>query len=514
MIKVLTGSQMRDIDKKAIEELKIPGIVLMENAGRSVYEQVIEILDNNNDSVLIICGKGNNGGDGFAAARHLVEDGILTVVISLFLVEELSGDALVNHNILKNFTEILYFDEMEPQLFHDFISQSSVIVDAILGTGINSKVNGKAKDAIEAINEFSEGLIVSIDIPSGIDANTGKILGNGVIADYTATFVAPKIGSVIYPGAEFAGEVIINTIGIPENLLEDYNINLITQDDAAVRLPIRSDDSHKGTFGSVFNIAGSFGMTGAAYMSAYSSLAVGAGYSMLAAPSSIIPIISPMAPELVYVPLKETNNQTVAQEAVAEALDKSSRCNSFLIGPGLGTDPSTVNFVLELTQELTNRGLCTVFDADGLNCLSKCNDFILPVNSTITPHPMELSRLIKIPVDQIMDDKIKAARDAAASLNTIVVLKGARTIIAEPNGKIYINTTGNNGLAKAGSGDILAGMIAGFIAQGISFVDAAILGVYLHGLAADIAIKELTEYSLLASKLINYIPNAIKYITE
>ena len=395
MIKILTGSQMRDVDKKAIQELQIPGIILMENAGRAVYEQVIEILENDNDNVLIICGKGNNGGDGFVAARHLIEDEVLTTVISLFPEEELSGDALVNHNILKNFTEILYFDEIEIGLFHDFISHSTVIVDAILGTGIHSDVKGKVKDVIEAINEFSEAIIVSVDIPSGIDSDTGKILGNGVIADFTTTFAAPKIGSVLYPGADFSGEVIINTIGIPEHLLENYNINLITQEDASVRLPIRSDDSHKGTFGGVFNVAGSFEMTGAAYMSSYSSFAVGAGYSMLAAPSSIIPIISSMAPEIVYVPLKESTEHIISRDSVDYALEKSAKCNSFLIGPGLGTNPSTIDFVFEFTQKLADRGLCSVVDADGLNCLSLCDEFILPLNSVITPHPLELSRKLK-----------------------------------------------------------------------------------------------------------------------
>jgi NAD(P)H-hydrate epimerase len=221
-----------------------------------------------------------------------------------------------------------------------------------------------------------------------------------------------------------------------------------------------------------------------------------------------------MAPEIVSVPLKETANGSISKEAVSFALDKSIECNSFLIGPGIGTDSSTIDFVLEFTQELTDRGLSVVFDADGLNCLSLCDDFILPVNSIITPHPMELSRLMKIPVKKILDDKIKVARTAAESFNTIVVLKGARTIIAEPNGKIYINTTGNSGLAKAGSGDILSGMIAGFIVQVLSLIDAAILGVYLHGLAGDMAAKELTEYSVNASKLLDFIPKAIKFIKK
>lgn len=519
MIKVLTGSQMRSIDKKAIEDLNIPGLILMENAGGAVYEQVLEIIESSKDeysSVLILCGKGNNGGDGFVAARHLIQNNIQTTVVSLYEEDCLSGDALTNHNILKNFSDIAYLEEIGLDQLKEMISSSSIVVDAILGTGLSSEVKGQIKDVIDAVNEYSEGYVVSVDIPSGIDANTGKVLGSAILADYTITFFAPKLGSVLYPGGEHSGEVIISDIGIPELLINDseYNIQLISSHHAGLLLPIRAENSHKGTFGSVFTIAGSLGLSGAAYMSSSSALNIGAGYSILAAPESLIPVLSSMSPEVIHVALPETPTKAISCDAISNALDKSKNCNIFLLGPGLGTDPSTVKFVSGITQELVDRGSSCILDADALNCLAIQKDFVLPLNSVITPHPKELSRLMNISVEEVLEDKVKAARDASRQFNTIVVLKGARTIIAEPDGRAYINLTGNSGLATAGTGDILSGMIAGLAAQGMSLKDASILGIYLHGLAGDFAAKELTEYCLKATDLWNYLPDAIKTLQE
>lgn len=519
MLKILSGNQMREVDKKAIEELKIPGILLMENAGRAVYDQVIEIIDTIEDesaSVLVICGKGNNGGDGFVAARHLIENDIQTTAVSLFRKDNLSGSALINHDILENFTEIVYLDEIDLEKLKQMISASTIIVDAILGTGLNTEVKGNIKDIINSINEYAEGFIVSVDVPSGVNADTGEILGTAIVADYTVTFHALKHGLISYPGAEHAGEVIIVPIGIPETLTDGkyYNTYLITEHYVHISLPMRIEDSHKGTFGKVFNVAGSIGMTGAAYMSSLSSLKVGAGYSILATSQSVVPVISSMAPEIVCIPLEETEEKAISQKALEKALDKSKDADVFLIGPGIGTEESTVEFVSQFIQQLTDRGETLIVDADALNCLAIKEDVFLPINSIITPHAKELSRLMKVPVEKILKDRIKFARDAAQKFNTIVVLKGAKTVIAEPNGNIYINQTGNSGLATAGSGDVLAGMIAGFVAQGLDLKDAAIVGVYLHGLTADIAVEELTEYSLTASELLNYIPAALKEIID
>ncbi|OGI01398.1 MAG: hypothetical protein A2Y25_02565 [Candidatus Melainabacteria bacterium GWF2_37_15] len=503
-MKVLSSRQMKQVDQRAIEELGIPGVLLMENAGRSVCEKVIEITENEEKSVLVICGKGNNGGDGFVAARHLIENSVQTTVISLFRPENLSGDALLNHNILENFTEIIYFDDIPINKFKEIISLSDIVVDAVFGTGLNSEIHGFQLDVIESINEYAEGEIVSVDIPSGVNAETGDVMGSAVIADYTVTFHSPKIGHLLYPGADYCGEIMVYPIGIPEFLSEEvkeYNNYLITSHYAHISLPFRPEDGHKGTFGKVFNIAGSFTMTGAAYMCAMSSLLVGAGYTILAAPESVIPIVAAKASEIVYLPLNENN-----------ALDKSAESDVILIGPGLGTEEATVRFVSNFIQQVTNRGDKVIVDGDGLNCLAMQERVVLPLNSIITPHPKELSRLMKIPVEEILRNKLQSAKQAAAQFNTIVVLKGANTIIAEPNGNAYINTTGNTGLATAGSGDVLAGMIAGFVAQSIELRTAAILGVFLHGFAANIALEEINEYSLTAEKLMEYVPVAINRV--
>ncbi len=494
---------MREVDSRAIEELGIPGILLMENAGRAVSEKILEIADNTSLSVLVICGKGNNGGDGYVAARHLIENNMQTTVISLFRPDDLSGDALINHNLLEKFTEIIYFDDIDENQLREMILLSDIVVDAIFGTGLNKEIQGFQAEIIDLINEYAEGEVVSVDIPSGVNADNGKIMGRAVIADYTITFHAPKTGLLLYPGADYCGETDVSAIGIPDYLTDgdEYNNYLVTGHYAHIIMPLRPEDGHKGTFGKVFNIAGSFNMTGAAYLCSMSSLMVGAGYSILAAPDDVISIVASKAAELVYIPLEE--------KAV---LENSAKSDVILIGPGLGTEEATVRFVAQFVQQLTNRGDKVIIDGDGLNCLAMRDNPVLPINSIITPHPKELSRLLNVSVEEILVNKLETAKQAASKLNTIVVLKGANTIIAEPKGNAYINTTGNTGLAKAGSGDVLAGIIAGFAAQGLELKDAAILGVYLHGLAADIAVEELTEYSLTSEKLMGYIPNAINKV--
>jgi NAD(P)H-hydrate epimerase len=515
MIKILSGQQMKQMDQKAIEQLGIPGILLMENAGRAVYEEVMEHLNNDSEiprSVVVICGKGNNGGDGFVAARHLVENGVQTSVISLYRPENLTGAALLNHNILENFLQIIYFDEIDLKKLKEIIIYSDIVVDAVFGTGLSAEVKGITAEIINTINEYSEGNVISVDIPSGVNADTGEIMGCAVFADYTVTFHCPKLGMFLYPGARHCGEIIIDPIGIPDSLNEDkeYNVHLITEHYINISLPFRPEDSNKSTFGKVFSVAGSFSMSGAAYMCAMSCLLAGAGYSLLATPKSAVHIIASKTAEVVYVPLEETLEGTISEKAILNALDKSFESNVILIGPGLSTNDSTVKFVYQFLQQITNRGDKVILDADALNAIALQEQPIFPVNSLITPHPKELSRLMKVSVEEILKDRIKFARESSLKLNTIIVLKGANTIIAEPNGNVYINTTGNSGLATPGSGDVLAGLIAGFAAQGVELKNAAILGVYIQGLASEIAVNKLTEYSLTASSLMHYIPEAIK----
>lgn len=471
---------MKQIDKRAIEELGIPAEILMENAGRAVADKILELAWQQDKSVLIICGQGNNGGDGLIAARHLIRNSILTNVVSLDR-----------------------FENIDTENFQQLVINSDIVVDAIFGTGLNSEIKGVYKEVIEIINAYSEGEVVSVDIPSGVNATTGEIMGTAVVADQTITFHSPKYGHFLYPGAELCGELSVVPIGIPDFLTKgnEFNTYLITEHHARITMPVRPMNGHKGTFGKVFNIAGSFNMPGAAYLCSKASLLVGAGYSILATTKEVIPVVASQAPEIVFQPLEMNSAQ-----------EKSAQSQVVLIGPGLGTEDFTVRFVWDFIQQLTNRGDNLIIDGDGLNALSQIDNIVLPKNSIITPHPKELSRLLKMPVDKILNNMLESARQAAFELNVVVVLKCANTIIAEPNGTVYINTTGNSGLATAGSGDVLSGVIAGFTAQGLEPKQAAILGVYVHGLAADIATKQLNEYSLTAGELLNYIPLAINRV--
>ncbi len=514
MIKVLTGSQMKNIDQKAIAELGIPGIILMENAGRAVCDKIINVIKENNfftNEVLIICGKGNNGGDGFVIARHLIEKNIPVSVISLYSKENLSGDALINYNILKHFTDIIYFDEIGLDALRQYISEAAIVVDAILGTGLNSEVKGDLKDIINSINEFAHNYVVAVDIPSGVDSATGQVLGCAVQADCTVTFFAPKVGTVLYPGADHTGELIIEKISIPEYLItgKKFNINLLTSGSVITLLPQRHTNTHKGSYGSVFSIAGSLNYPGAAYLCTTAALKAGAGYSTLCSVDSVINAVSAMTPEIIYERMAKTEDGSICADSLNKALDKSSKHNVFLIGPGLTTNQSTGEFIKGFINKLVDRGACAIIDADGLNILSCNNDTFLPLNSVITPHPMELARLLKISVQEVLADRIKSAINAALRFNTIVVLKGAKTIISQPNGTVFINPFANSALATAGTGDILAGIIAGFAAQGLSPLDATIGGVYIHGLAGTIAASEVGEHSVTAVAVLDYVSAAI-----
>ncbi len=515
MIKILTGSQMADIDKKATQELNIPVEILMENAGSAVAQSIFELIEDTQDeTVLVICGKGNNGGDGFAAARHLIENNIETIVVSLYREKDLSQAAFVNHNILKHFTDIVYLDEIDVDYLAELVSSSDIVVDAILGTGLSSPVKDKISEVIDVINKNSRGAVVAVDIPSGLDSQSGKILGNAVMADYTVTFFAPKLGTILYPGADISGEIILCDIGIPKKLLknEDFKINLLTCEYVSSLLPYRPDNSNKGTFGNVLTVSGSTAMSGAAFLSANSSFKAGAGYSTLACPKSIVPVIASMSPEIVFLPLEETKNGTISEEAVEKVLEKALKSTCVLIGPGLSTESHTFEFVLELTKALNKTEIPIIYDADALNCFAMCGDCIFPKNSIITPHPKELSRLLKVSLEEILKDRIASSLKTAEKLNTTVVLKGPRTIIADTNGNVYVNPTGNSALAKAGTGDVLSGMIAGFAAQGLSLLEAAQLAVYLHGLAGEAAAEDLSEYCVCANNLPDYIPDAVKII--
>ncbi|MGI6085692.1 MAG: NAD(P)H-hydrate dehydratase [Acetivibrionales bacterium] len=509
-MKLLTPRQMKAIDEIAIHTLGIPGIVLMENAAIQVAFKASSMLEGKEEpNITVIAGRGNNGGDALAVTRHLLTMGYSVSVFSLTDVDELSGDAFINGRILKNLGVNIPVISGEESLERLKLAcrDSDLVIEGIFGTGLNRNVQGIVSDIIDIINDFAPK-VLSIDIPSGIDGLSGKVMGNCIKADATVTFYLPKVGMVQHPGASFIGELSVVDIGIPYALSEQLDTPLLTeQDDVKRMLPIRPADGHKGTFGKLLMLAGSESMTGAAYLSAFSAYKAGSGLVRLAAPRACINTLSILLPEAVCIGLTGYGN-TGSNNHIKSLIDDS---DAVLIGPGLSCSDEALN-LLETVIEYCDKPM--VMDADALNLLSKKKSLLedLRCETVITPHPAEMSRLAGKPVTRIQEDRINIARSFADEFGLTVVLKGAGTIIAANDGRISINPTGNHGMATAGSGDVLAGVITSLLGQGLSPYEAAIAGTYLHGLAGDFAASEKGAVGVMASDIAENIPKAFIHI--
>ncbi|MDI6734970.1 MAG: NAD(P)H-hydrate dehydratase [bacterium] len=510
-MKVVTKLQMQEIDKKASAEFNIPSIILMENAGL-VSSLILKEEFSGVNKITIFAGGGNNGGDGLVIARHLFNQGIAVTVYLLKEADEIKGDALTNLNITRALgvpiKEIPNVEELKKERSN--ILEADIILDAILGTGTSGEIEGFLANVINFLNDTHKP-IIAIDIPSGLDADTGFPLGCCIRAKATFTLGLPKIGLLLYPGAEFAGEISLVDISLPKQLVEDEQIkvNLLLKEDVLPLLPRRAEDAHKGSCGRVVTIAGSVGMTGAAVMTAQSCLAMGAGLSILGTPKSLNPIVAAKVTEVITKPLSETPEQTVGLNSYDEIMELVKDADCVAIGPGLGRNNEVVNLVRKLIPKVN---IPMVIDADGLFALAG-NLHILKEKTSpviITPHPGEMAMLLGITTDEVQKDRLGTAQRFAQKYQLVVILKGARTIIADPEGNTFINSTGNSGMATAGCGDVLTGMLAGLLAQDVSVLDAAKLGVFLHGLSGDLVLEEKGKYSLVASDLIAKIPAAIK----
>jgi len=487
-MKIATAQEMRDIDKATMEWFGLPGVALMENAGRAVAEKAISILvEPRGKIVFIVCGGGNNGGDGYVAARWLHNRGVR---VKLFLAMDRSlikGDALVHLDTAVRMG-IECFDFTEPRSMEKARIASAfadLVIDALLGTGFQGELSEPYKESIELMNGAGKK-ILSVDIPSGVEADTGMVRGKAVQAFCTVTFGLPKPGLLLYPGAGCAGEIEVAPIGIPTELLTAAAIRqtLVTQAFAASLLPHRLPDSHKGSFGHVLVMGGSRGMSGAAFLATQGALRAGAGLVTAGVPASIGAVMEMKTTEVMTLELPETLAGGLGPDAVRMIHDFSANSSVVLIGPGLGRHEDTMESVRELIQML-DRPL--VLDADALFALAGHIELLaaLDVLAVLTPHPGEMARMTGLSVRQIQSDRIGVARRSAQEWGNIVVLKGPRTVVAFPDGEVYVNPTGNSGMATGGMGDVLAGLIAALIAQGLSSHDAAVLGVYLHGLAGD-----------------------------
>lgn len=512
-MKVVTSQEMRSIDSMTIQEIGIPGIVLMENAGVSVVKS-IEDNFRGIKNISIFVGKGNNGGDGLVCARHLFNRGYNVKAYLLSPADRFSGDALTNLTIAQNMSIPMSFILSEDDLVQQKmeIAESDLIIDAIFGTGLTGEVRGFISSVIEFLNS-SKVPIVSVDLPSGLDADSGKVLGQCVKAEMTVTMGLPKRGLLLYPGANYVGKLLVADIGIPEKVIGSHEIkvNISEASEMIKLLPSRPRDSHKGTFGKVLIIGGSVGLTGAAAMASLSALRVGAGLVTLGIPSSLNDLMEVKLTEVMTMPLPETRSRTFSKNALEVVMNVKKDFDVIAIGPGASREPETALFIQELCKSID---IPKVIDADALNALAEKKELLgeLGPQTVLTPHPGEMSRLTGIPVTDIQSDRIGVAQKFAMEHNLILVLKGVPTVIADPSGVIYLNITGNPGLSSGGTGDVLTGMISGLIAQGLSVKEASILGVYLHGLSADLVARNKGEAGIIAGDIIENIPIAINHL--
>lgn len=510
MIRVATAAEMRELDRRAMEVLGLSGIVLMENAGRSVVDAVERRWGSvGGKAVVVCCGKGNNGGDGFVIARHLANRGARVEVWLLALLNEVKGDAGVNLQVAQRGGVPVHelTDGGGILALRSRVERADLVVDALLGTGLTGPAQGLTAEAIEAINGSGRP-VVAVDLPSGLSSDLGELLGPTIKADLTVTFAALKRGLLLYPGALQAGTVEVGDLGIPSSLLNDgLQVGFLTAGDITPLLPPRPPHAHKGTFGHLLVVAGSPGKTGAAAMASLSALRAGAGLVTLGHPRSLNGIFASKLLEVMTESLPETASQCLSLKAREPILELARRMDAVALGPGIGLEAETQGLVRELVRELP----CpVVVDADGLSALAGHLGLLKEARGPrlLTPHPGEMARLLGSNVGSVEVDRIETVRTVATVHGAVFALKGARTVIAGPEGPVLVNSTGNAGMATAGSGDVLTGIIGAFLAQGLAPVDAMRGGVYIHGLAGDIAAEGLGQDGLIAGDIMAAIPQA------
>jgi hydroxyethylthiazole kinase-like uncharacterized protein yjeF len=509
-MKIVTAAEMREIDRATSQRFGVPSLTLMENAGAAVAEFVVS----QNPSAYrmgVICGKGNNGGDGFVAARKLKAAGREVRVVLLAEPSELRGDAAEMFGKLPVAPVIVRSSEDLKR--EQAVFESDVLLDAILGTGFKPPVSGLYAEAIRLLNA-SSAPVIAVDIPSGADADVmGEQTGAVARADAVVTFTAPRPAHIF--GRLTDGPTLIAPIGSPdEAIVSSLQLNLITAREITPLIGPRPLAANKGNFGHVLVIGGSVGKAGAAAMAGISALRVGAGLSTVATAGSVLGIVAGFHPEVMTEPLDETRDGSIALSALRRANKLAEGKTVLAIGPGISRNSETSEFVRSAVKRHT---IPIVLDADGLNAFEgrseELNGKVGPI--VITPHPGEMARLLGDTVAAVQRDRVNVARTFAREHELIVVLKGHRTLIAHPDGTVWVNTTGNPGMATGGTGDILTGMVAGLIAQNPEHIaEAVIAAVHLHGLAGDVARESMGEHSLVATDLVKALPEAFRRVQE
>jgi ADP-dependent NAD(P)H-hydrate dehydratase / NAD(P)H-hydrate epimerase len=514
---VVSAEEMRWCDETTINTYGVPGLLLMENAGRGVAEVVKqEFSPLESKHILVICGKGNNGGDGFVVARLLSNSCAHISVLLVGSPSELKGDAKTNFKILlvvaKKSKGQIDIRRYSKRLLAAF-PKPDIIVDAMFGTGFTGSVRKPFADLIEWVNQ-RQAKIVAVDIPSGIDGTTGVVGNYAIRANLTVTFGYLKSGLLCNQGRELVGSVHVVDIGIPRLVSEDKRLKtfLVEQSDVRLILPKRSIHAHKYNVGKVLVLAGSKGLTGAAALCCTSTLRTGAGAVVLGTPDPVYQVLARKLTEAMVFPLPATSAGTLSLAALDKIRERLSWADVLVVGPGLSLNSETQQLILKILHEYSGK---TLIDADGLNALAVHG--ISKLHSSharfiLTPHIGEFSRLSRIPSNKVEEHRIEAAREMAKKNGATIVLKGVPTIIASKDGSAILNSTGNPGMATAGAGDVLSGIIAGLWAQGMSDTEAAWTGVYLHGLSGDTIAKKIGERSLVANDIIEYLPSALQSI--
>lgn len=505
---LLTASEMAEVDRFTIETLGLPGCVLMERAGKAVADAAWQVLaDKAKASAVVLCGPGNNGGDGYVAARHLAEAGVGCQVFLLGKPEKIKGDARLNFEIWSNLGHTV-----EPFAEHAIpaIAAADVIIDAMLGTGAKGALREPFRTAAQAVNR-SRAHVVAIDLPTGVDADTGVCDPDAVNANTTVTFGATKIGHAFFPGREQSGHLLVADIGFPGRAYESIGAQtfLIDQHMAAGLLPKRPRTAFKNRCGQVLVVAGSVGMDGAAALCSKSALAAGAGLVVLAAPAQIANSIGVNLHEVMKLPLASEDGMVAAQ-AWPEVEAKLPWASVVAAGPGLGQGNGPREIVFRLIEKFEGP---LVIDADGLNALAGETDILKKRagKTILTPHPGEFSRLSGLSAETIAHEPVHLARDFARKHQLHLLLKGAPSVAALPDGQVFVNSTGNPGMATAGMGDVLTGVLAGLTGQ-IAAEDALLLGMFVHSLAGDLAAERMGELSLTAGATIDTLGPAFKLL--
>lgn len=516
-MKVVNPKQMNEIDSIAINRFGIPGIVLMENAALKVVDEIAKSLGIIRDkSIVVFAGKGNNGGDALAAARHLFNKGAKLYLFITADKSSIMGDARINLDIVEKMgihavevNDLHQIEEVRGRL-----QTADLIVDGIFGTGFKGEITGINEDVIRLVNSSAKP-VIAIDIPSGIDGKTGRAAGVCIKALKTVTFHLPKLGLVIHPGCEYTGELIAVDIGIPEAASDSLKINIsITGRKAVVScIPPRYIQSNKGSYGKVFFLTGSIGMTGAGYLAGSAALRTGSGLVYLGVPMTLTPIYDTLLAEAITLPLYDNNTGVLLRKSNDKVLEYINKMDVAAIGPGLSVNDDITDIVGNIIEKAR---IPLVLDADALNAISRDVAVLrkLKTQAVLTPHPGEMARLAGITVEEVQNNRIDTALEFACKWKVITILKGAKTVIALPDGTVFINPTGNAGMATAGTGDVLTGIIASLAGQGLSMTDAAVAGVYIHGTAGDNAAEKKGMHGLIARDIVEELPGVIKYLFE